>query len=683
MGVPSLVQKQHADEHRIKAFVSFLFLCIVLLVAFSHVYFNQQLAQHSYFDSVRFLKENRSVHISDEHGGTQLKAWLGIPLPENSKSYKCRPRDLTNNETDAVCFEWIDQARLQVTVQETEHLRCYEIHWQSLSSSFAPLDCFDASESVWFGGGLTTEGMKWPLNKLNIPLSPFVTGQGNDVKWGSILKRRFFSSTGAAIVVDENVPLWLEFKDDKLCVESRSGYPYNTESLPVLNYSICTGPDAPTTIRLLADNGLWDGVRKDEMEVIRELLQDPVWRFDLISASGNLVESLRNFTNRILSVEWTSPGYLMLTRPWEAFVGDLEFDTSQFDDLEAAFEIIHRKGFKIAVGTSPYFSTFSQSYEEGLIESNRSFWLSQPPRDDGPLVPSLVSKDDDNSLVVLDPTYLPAAKWFSKKLSNLKKKYTVDAVVLDLGTTESLPKHFQLEVDTVDPSKLTTYFLKAVRSTLPTVLATSSAIEMPKLPTFVITPKAAPTWDGLQTTLPSVLTLSILGYPFIICPPVGGNVSPGESTASKELYIRWLEFNTFLPVIQYKILPFDYDDETMEIAEKLATLRKTLVMPIIRKIADESVLSAAPIIRPIWFLDSEDPECFSDETNDQFLIGDKILVAPILTPETFERDIYLPRGVWKDGMDGSLRKGGRWLNGYKVNLRQIPYFIRMPDGTRL
>ena len=31
------------------------------------------------------------------------------------------------------------------------------------------------------------------------------------------------------------------------------------------------------------------------------------------------------------------------------------------------------------------------------------------------------------------------------KISNLKNKYTVDAVVLDLGTTESLPKHFQVK----------------------------------------------------------------------------------------------------------------------------------------------------------------------------------------------------------------------------------------------
>lgn len=44
--------------------------------------------------------------------------------------------------------------------------------------------------------------------------------------------------------------------------------------------------------------------------------------------------------------------------------------------------------------------------------------------------------------------------------------------------------------------------------------------------------------------------------------------------------------------------------------------------------------------------------------------------------------VYLPFGVWKDGIDGSLRKGSRWIHNYQVPLDKVAYFIKMPDNTR-
>lgn len=44
--------------------------------------------------------------------------------------------------------------------------------------------------------------------------------------------------------------------------------------------------------------------------------------------------------------------------------------------------------------------------------------------------------------------------------------------------------------------------------------------------------------------------------------------------------------------------------------------------------------------------------------------------------------VYLPHGVWKDGVDGSLRKGSRWIHNYRVPLEKVAYFVKMPDNTR-
>lgn len=79
-------------------------------------------------------------------------------------------------------------------------------------------------------------------------------------------------------------------------------------------------------------------------------------------------------------------------------------------------------------------------------------------------------------------------------------------------------------------------------------------------------------------------------------------------------------------------------------------------------------------------LDPSDSACHV--VVDEFSIGEEIIVAPILSNGTYEREVYLPAGVWKDGIEGNLRKGSRWLHSYKVNINKIAYFIKMPDNTR-
>lgn len=139
--------------------------------------------------------------------------------------------------------------------------------------------------------------------------------------------------------------------------------------------------------------------------------------------------------------------------------------------------------------------------------------------------------------------------------------------------------------------------------------------------------------------------------------------------------------NAFLPVVQYAALPSSYDAEVETMASNLAALRQTTILPLLHRYGGDSVINGLPIIRPLWMLDPFDKEGLDVST--EFCVGDELLVAPILEEGMREREVYLPKGVWKDGIDGSLRKGGRWIHHHKAKLDQIPYFLRMPEGTRL
>ena len=89
--------------------------------------------------------------------------------------------------------------------------------------------------------------------------------------------------------------------------------------------------------------------------------------------------------------------------------------------------------------------------------------------------------------------------------------------------------------------------------------------------------------------------------------------------------------------------------------------------------ANKTITSGEPIIKPMWWNDS------NDHTNliidDQYLLGDSLLVAPILDKGAVKRDIYLPKGNWKDGYNSSTYSGPIWLKNYDASIEIIPYFV--------
>jgi len=102
---------------------------------------------------------------------------------------------------------------------------------------------------------------------------------------------------------------------------------------------------------------------------------------------------------------------------------------------------------------------------------------------------------------------------------------------------------------------------------------------------------------------------------------------------------------------------------------------------LILHLAEESTRTGAPIIRPIWWTTrgNAGPRDPSLTVSDQFLLGDQVLVAPIVKPGARDRDIYLPPGQWRDELhNGTLLEGGRWYKDYNVALDELPRFTRVP-----
>lgn len=61
----------------------------------------------------------------------------------------------------------------------------------------------------------------------------------------------------------------------------------------------------------------------------------------------------------------------------------------------------------------------------------------------------------------------------------------------------------------------------------------------------------------------------------------------------------------------------------------------------------------------------------------EFLLGDRILVAPVVWRDARIRHVYLPEGHWKDGNSEKTYNGPIWIKNYPAGLDILPYFLRL------
>lgn len=100
----------------------------------------------------------------------------------------------------------------------------------------------------------------------------------------------------------------------------------------------------------------------------------------------------------------------------------------------------------------------------------------------------------------------------------------------------------------------------------------------------------------------------------------------------------------------------------------LATGRLYLVT-----LAHEATLTGAPIMRPLAWIAPSDAD--SVACDDEFLVGDALLVAPVLDQGATSRSVLLPPGAWFAWDSGRLFQGGQRVS-VPVALDTIPVFVR-------
>ncbi|TRY77601.1 hypothetical protein DNTS_024423 [Danionella cerebrum] len=157
---------------------------------------------------------------------------------------------------------------------------------------------------------------------------------------------------------------------------------------------------------------------------------------------------------------------------------------------------------------------------------------------------------------------------------------------------------------------------------------------------------------------------------------LGGSLSP-EVVGEEELFVRWLGISAFLPVISFHTPPWVFEKNwVLNLTRFYIAKHHNFVVPLILKYAEEWEDTGNPIYRPLWWLSPNDPMTFT--IDDEFLIGNEVLVAPVTEKGSLQRDIYLPECdfQWQDTNNGQVFDGGTFLESYSVDLGEVPVFIQ-------
>lgn len=178
---------------------------------------------------------------------------------------------------------------------------------------------------------------------------------------------------------------------------------------------------------------------------------------------------------------------------------------------------------------------------------------------------------------------------------------------------------------------------------------------------------------GLPAAVAASLGLGPSGFPFFASDTGGYRHSPPD----RETFTRWFQFTALTPVMQVgnsaSQMPWELnggDDEMLGWYRDYARLHMRL-FPYVWTYAQRLADDGRPLQRPLGLAYPE----LGVHPADTYLLGDELLVAPVVERGATKRALTLPPGGWVDWWTGELREGGGEVT-VAAPLATLPLFQR-------
>ena len=389
-------------------------------------------------------------------------------------------------------------------------------------------------------------------------------------------------------------------------------------------------------------------------------------------------------------------------------MGEMDFDPALWPDPKAMNEELHKLGYQTMISVWPRFVPEDRYYETILKNGWFEHLADGAPTNGLPY---------DKAGSDIDTTNPEAAKWYWGLIRDKILSQGFDSIWLD-ETEPDLPpngsyyhvgpgtEYFNL-YPLVHTALLKDGFAEDIPQKRALSLARDAFTGIQRNGVIVWSSDISGNWDTLKRQVPTGLDFTASGVANwsndtggwqylpsehkaahkVLIDPSDAKDNVGDYEDYPELYTRWFEYATFLPIMRtHGSRPnnetWSYGKQAEPILEKYLKLRYEL-MPYLYSNEYHTWKTGAPLMRAL-FMDFPKDEKVAD-LRDEYMLGPALLVAPVVEQGATSRKVYLPAGAdWYNYWTNEKLKGGQTVT-VAAGIETIPVFVKagsiLPIGT--
>jgi alpha-glucosidase (family GH31 glycosyl hydrolase) len=506
-----------------------------------------------------------------------------------------------------------------------------------------------APSGPWYGGGF--QGFRdpqiFPLNKAHMVRNGFLS-QGN-------------TQGTPAWYAGKGVGIWVSTPHDFRYSVNRDNDGLLSIEMPgvsALSYDILIGADIREIVDRINREIGWPRSTPPA-----EYFRLPIYTTWVEHKTSVSQQKVLEFARAIRSNKLPC-GVIEIDDKWESRYGDMAFDSSKFPDPKAMNDELHKMGMKVTLWVHPFVNVDSRTYAEPRF---RELLVKDLRGEPG------LMKWWQGVAAAWDMSNPKAAAEFRARLDGLMKRYGFDGFKFDGGDINLLPQDIQT-AGHISRFEYPDIYNREAAAHYGWEETRVGVYSQPLGVVQRLIDKQS-VWgleNGLEAIVPEAITVSMRGFFYVMPDMVGGNEYDGDK-ATPELLVRWAQASALMPLLQFSVGPWHFDDETVRLAREASELHLKYA-PYIVDLAQAAPKTGKPILRPVWYNFPADTEALG--ISDQFMVGEDLLVAPVMKRGARSRDLYLPAGSWRDAKTGQVTDGGRWLRNYPAPLDTLPLFVR-------
>lgn len=345
-----------------------------------------------------------------------------------------------------------------------------------------------------------------------------------------------------------------------------------------------------------------------------------------------------------------APGVLMIDDGWSESYGDWRFHSGRFPDAPGMLRELHELGFQVMLWVCPYVTPDTMAYREAkntraLLEKKNG-------------VTRLAEWWNGFSAMV-DLSREEGHRWLDQQLQKLLE-LGVDGFKFDGGDPVYYVESDE-EKDGAFANELCRLWSEFGKKYPYNEYRTSwKAAGLPLMQRLC---DKQHSWGehGLAALVPDALAQGITGYPFCCADMVGGgeylNFWENADRLDGELFVRHSAVSCLMPAIQFSAAPWRVlsKEENQRIHSQLALRHR--YWKELWQAMEHCQKTGEPVVR---YMEYEFPNKGLETVRDQFMVGSRLLAAPLLEKGVWSRKVYVPAGVWQYG-ETTIQSQGEWM----------------------